>query len=185
MKKLTAVLLVGLMVLVLGSACSPPSTGSGGTNGGGQGQPTPWPTKTALPERTLKPGAGGIPLQPGGSGDATEELRGGPDLALSSYNVSMEGFDGSCVDSLEHALETSICIANEGNRDSDAFSVTLGSTTHEFEGLASGDEECFETETVGGDLEIDPDNAIEETDEDNNVETLPVPTPPAVCTPES
>jgi hypothetical protein len=185
MKKLTAVLFVVFMVLVLIVACSPPSTGSGGSTGGGGQSVTVFPTRTRLPEKTLKPGAGGIPMQPGGS-DETEEVRGGPDLALSSFEMSMEGFEGSgCVDSLDHAIETTICIANEGNRDSDAFSVSLGTTTHEFEGLASGDEECFVTDAVGGDLEIDPDDAIEETDEENNTETLPVPTPPAVCTPES
>jgi hypothetical protein len=183
MKKLTAVLMSSFTVLLLVAACSPSSTGSGG-GGGGQDQPTAWPTKTALPERTLKPGAGGIPMQPGGSGDATEEVRGGADLALGSFNISMEGYDGGCVESLDLPLMTSICIANEGNRDAEAFSFTLDGTTYEVDGLASGEEECFEVDDVVSEVEIDGDNVIEETDEENNAETLPVPTPPAVCTEE-
>jgi hypothetical protein len=192
LKKLTIGLFVGMIVVTLVVACAPPASGSGGTTGGTTGgggnnnvqiSPTPWPTKTPLPQRTTKPGGFGVPA--GSDEDKTAEPASLPDLVLSSFNVRLQGFEGGCLPSLDVPAETYVCISNDGDGDADAFTVTLGDGEHEVDGLDAGDEECFAMETVGGELEIDPDNVIEEVDDDNNTEQIDTPTltPPPVCTP--
>jgi serine/threonine protein kinase len=105
------------------------------------------------------------------------------DLAITLASISIKGYTGGCT-STTSPLELSICVRNEDEGDAGPFTVTGGGETWDVSGLSAGQEECLDPrEVAGGSTEVlvDPDDQVVESDEDNNVMMIPVPTPPPVC----
>ena len=105
------------------------------------------------------------------------------DLAITLATVRMKGYEGGCVSDMS-PLELSICVKNEDEGDAGPFTVTGGGETWNLSGLSAGQEQCLDPREIGGgsiEVVVDPDDQVVESDDDNNVSMIPVPTPPPVC----
>jgi hypothetical protein len=117
-----------------------------------------------------------------------------PDLVITSASVAMRGYEGpgACMAEYE-PLEWTVCVANQGEADAGRFVVeaqVANGPMQQWEvlALAAGEETCLTAEAPGGgDVVIDPEEAIAESDETNNAEhiILPTLTPPPLCTPSA
>lgn len=128
--------------------------------------PTPTPTGTLTPTATLS--AGSL-----------------PDLLITSARVSMQGYSGGCVTRFG-PLETFICVSNQGAAPAGPFVIRDtggGSLAWQVEGLDAGEERCLQSVGVASVVTVDADDEVVESDEANNTQYIPVPTPPAICTP--
>jgi hypothetical protein len=105
------------------------------------------------------------------------------DLVISLASIGIQGYEGGCT-SATSPLELTICVKNEDEGDAGPFTVTGGGETWNVSGLSAGQEQCLDPREVGGgsiEVVVDPDEQVVESDEDNNVMMLPMPTPPPVC----
>jgi hypothetical protein len=112
-----------------------------------------------------------------------------PDLVASSGEMAVQGTEGGCAGE-SASLVTRICARNEGAGDAGPFVVRAlhrqggGAFSWEVEGLAAGEERCFEAEgRTTGRATVDVDGDVEETDEFNNDFIVPLATAVPVCTP--
>jgi hypothetical protein len=106
-----------------------------------------------------------------------------PDLAITGVEVYMQGYTGGCV-SQYGALVTRVCVKNQGAGSAGAFVVQAGALSWQVDGLAAEQERCLESEgSASGQVMVDANNQVAESNEENNVTYIPVPTPPPVCTP--
>ncbi len=112
-----------------------------------------------------------------------------PDLVIDFMYMEMEGRTGSCV--MEYtAYEIRLVVRNGGDAAAGSFAVQLNGTQQAVvAGLAAGQsvELHFPGAVLGAQYsaDADPANQIAERDESNNTRTFtaPMPTPPALCTP--
>jgi hypothetical protein len=98
----------------------------------------------------------------------------------------MAGFQGGCVEEIGPFV-TEVCVRNVGEGDAGRF--VLGSegsgviVEWEINELAAGEETCRESGASLGAVIADTGEAVDEANEENNSVIIPVPTPPAICTP--
>ena len=82
------------------------------------------------------------------------------------------------------SLVTKICIKNQGSASAGPFVVQAGGLSWNVDGLAAGQEHCLESEgSPSGQVVVDANNQVAESNEDNNMMYVPLPTPPVLCTP--
>jgi hypothetical protein len=146
-------------------------------------------TSPSEPQEGLSPATETPTPEPTPSPRSDESL---PDLVIVTASVSMRGYEGPGTCMLEYApLEWTVCVANVGEADTDRFvveaQVSEGLTQQwEVLGLAAGEETCLAADAPGGgDVMVDSEDAVPESDEMNNTEhiILPTLTPPPLCTP--
>lgn len=134
------------------------------------------PTSTAITTPTITPSPPTPPASP---------LL---DLVITRAWVSMRGYAGGCVTEFA-PLVTHVCVRNQGAAPAGSFLVradAYGGGTLEWAvgGLATSEEQCLEREAAAfGQITVDANNDVTESDETNNVAFAPIPTPPPVCTP--
>jgi hypothetical protein len=108
-----------------------------------------------------------------------------PDLVIAHAGVTMRGYTGGCV--TESApLVTEVCVENRGAAAAGPFVIQAGDGAQwPVERLAAGEQRCLEGESdaSGQIVTVDADDAVAESDETNNTLMVPIPTPPAICTP--
>jgi hypothetical protein len=120
--------------------------------------------------------------------DETEETSSGgkPDLVVSTGHAGME-LTGSCLEEYG-PITTRICAENRGDEIMDSFVLAVSDGTNWTIGrLGSGEAICFDSDSnlSGETVTVDSTNAVDESNENNNTWTIPVPTPPALCTQEA
>lgn len=111
-----------------------------------------------------------------------------PDLVPESVTLVATPVSG-CVGSLSELHSSLVaCVRNQGEGPAPAFAASLAGSPLAFDALPAGEHECVSLPSGGipGDIPfiVDPENAVEETDETNNEATFhaPVLTPPLTCT---
>jgi hypothetical protein len=181
MRNLT-VLFVALLILA-GCASAPTSTPTPTATNTPTSTPTHTPTSTPTVNPTSTP-TGSVTSMPTETATTTGNL---PDLIVTRAQNSFE--PRHCFSSLSRA-KIIVFIYNQGLNQSGIFEVSInGEVVSSTEALAPGDEIELQAEfglnTTQIEVEIDPENAIAESDETNNTFTGVVLTltPPAPCTP--
>lgn len=147
---------------------------------------TPTPAPTSTPTRTATPTASRTPTATL-TRTPTTIL---PDLAFRYAYISMQGSGGGCV-SQYRPLMLYICIANQGNSPAGPFTIAMnGGDRARMDNLAAGAMPCIEAGPYDFGMSpisimLDRYNEVAENDETNNswYGQVPVPTPPAICTP--
>jgi serine/threonine protein kinase len=110
-------------------------------------------------------------------------VRAPADLIITMASISIQGYTEGCTSSTS-PLELSICVKNEDDGDAGPFTVTGGGETWNLTGLSAGQEQCLDPREVAGsstEVVVDPTDQVVESDEDNNLTMIPMPTPPPVC----
>jgi hypothetical protein len=142
---------------------------------GGQVQTITYQPPTATPTPTLT----STPMPPTGLL---------PDLVIYA-EITMRGYTGGCV--TEYApLMIKVCVENQGGAAAGPFVVRYMVQIRreeywQIEGLAAGEERCLESNAPHGwtEVTVDVGDVVVESDETNNTQGVPVPTPPPICTP--
>ena len=102
-----------------------------------------------------------------------------PDLVISGVNVYLPGYTGGCVSELG-SLVTKVCIKNQGAASAGPFVVQAGGLSWEVDGLDAGQEHCVGSEgSPSGQVVVDANNQVVESNEDNNMMYAPVPPHPS------
>jgi len=112
-----------------------------------------------------------------------------PETALADLIVyaqtSMDGYAGGCVEAYT-PLVSQVCVENCGVGDAGPFIIQVeeGHSEWSLEQLRSGETHCFQSDVDLSALTVmvDAQNTVAESDEANNTWTIPIPTPPALCT---
>jgi hypothetical protein len=108
---------------------------------------------------------------------------GKPDLVISSGYAGM-AITGSCLEAYG-PIKTRICAQNLGEETTNTFVLAVSEGTSWTIGRLGSDETiCFDSDLdlSGATVTVDSNNEIDETNENNNTWTIPVPTPPILCT---
>jgi len=136
------------------------------------------------PARTSSPQAISETVAPAGS--VTQVVASLPDLVPGSIGITVQD-PGDCTQ--RDRLGMDVSVANRGKGPAPSFHVTLNARIVNFPGVAVGDSvsQWVEGHFPGIPVvfAVDPENAVPESDETNNVRTLqvPIPTPISPCTP--
>lgn len=111
-----------------------------------------------------------------------------PDLVVVNGMMSLQDYQGACAGESD-VMVTTVCARNEGAGDAGPFGVRVlqrqggGAFAWQVEGLAAGEESCFEAEgSTTGRATVDVDDEVAEADEFNNDSIIPLPTPAPICT---
>ncbi|MCA9939380.1 MAG: hypothetical protein KC418_12095 [Anaerolineales bacterium] len=112
-----------------------------------------------------------------------------PDLRVTTMRVELE--NPGCL-RLGDALGVRVGVENAGDVDAVPFVVTVNGVSQTTEGLAAGKQMSlffrgYEVYPQMNTAVVDAQDEVKEADEENNrlEESLPVPTPPVVCTPQA
>jgi hypothetical protein len=111
-----------------------------------------------------------------------------PDLVITHARVNMRGYSGGCVTGYA-PLVTTVCVANQGAAPAGPFLVRAagyggGPLEWSVAGLGAGAGLCLEMESAAfGEVMVDANHEVIESDETNNTQFIPIPTPPPICTP--
>lgn len=110
-----------------------------------------------------------------------------PDLVISAGAVTITGQESVTCLTDTFQLGTKIWVSNIGSLPAGPFEISLDGQLYTFEGqIIPGDNgEIWLNQSYVNEIVLDPNNLIEEADESNNLfnQVVPVPTPPAACTP--
>jgi hypothetical protein len=118
-------------------------------------------------------------------GDETAPTTGKPDLVVSTGYAGME-LTGSCLESYG-PIKTRICAQNLGEETTGTFVLGVSEgTSWTIARLGAGETICFDSDSdlSGATVTVDSNNQLDESNENNNTWTIPVPTPPILCTQE-
>ena len=154
------------------------------------------PTLTATPSATTAPRTPTLTTTPSATTalptstlTVTETATRGPlpDLVITYAYVRMQGYSGGCI-SAYTPLVTEVGVRNQGAGPAGPFTVRAdgyGGPPIEWrvEGLAAGAEQRLTREaSASGNVVVDVNNEVVESDETNNRGFVAIPTAPALCT---
>ncbi len=117
--------------------------------------------------------------------EETTSPSGKPDLVVSTGHAGMD-VTGECLEEYG-PITTRICADNRGVASSDLFVLAVSDgTSWTIARLGPGETICFDSDLnlSGATVTVDSDNQVDESNESNNTWTIPVPTPPILCTQE-
>ena len=146
---------------------------------------TPSPTENETVTSATSPTSTFTPAPPTVTSSAPQ-----PETALADLIVyaqtSMDGYTGGCVETYT-PLVSQVCVENRGLGDAGPFVIQVGDAGHSewfLEQLKAAETHCFQSDVDLSALVVvaDSQNAVAESDEANNTWTIPIPTPPALCT---
>lgn len=156
------------------------------TNALGKGSPQAGPPATDTPSRTAQI----TPADASGPGSTVVNELALPDLIVKHVYLNMRGYQGGCVAEYEPVVVVA-CVQNQGQGDAAPLAVAVdGQEGARSQVLRAGETQCLETNagaSGGADaqitIQVDPDNVVVESDENNNSWSgaVPLPTPPARC----
>ena len=107
-----------------------------------------------------------------------------PDLIVSLVYAGMS-VSGTCLEEYG-PITTEICVQNFGDAPAGPFVLDVSDGTNwVLAGLGASETDCFSSDLdlSGATVTADANNDVAESNEVNNTLTIPVPTPPVLCTP--
>jgi hypothetical protein len=108
---------------------------------------------------------------------------GKPDLVVSTGHAGMET-TGSCLEEYG-PITTKICAENQGEEIPNSFVLAVSDgTSWTIARLGPNETICFDSDLnlSGATVTVDSNNEVDESNENNNTWTIPIPTPPILCT---